>query len=484
MKSPLLSAPHTGSRKPRARTVGFGFSLSLLLLAVAGCSVFSSKPLMTGNNYTTRDAEGLAYFLPKSSVRITAERTGSASTKTKTDEIREAQLTTVTNIDIVNLVTLKKDKAGATSEVIKPVATNLFTDQNYTFKNRKPLPGENSTRPAKTNMTTVVHVNRSAATQAGSHYVTNTTRTEHTVTWLEGLTEPTQNYDYTIVMSQSIGPDPDQMYLLKHHRLPTATDQLQVTVGTNGLLNGINSTNNDRSGAILEKLAELAIETFKLAAGVPAPPLNALRTDSKPAYPKKFEVEFDPANDSERTAAIAGLKAATGLDLLVTPPSRSTVSKPGSLQSKNGFFYRPLLPWKFVVSNTKQTVTKTLLLPNEAPAIRFDIRRTAFGTSTSNIGLTNGLLTGYHLDKPSEIEGFVDVPINIVKSVAGIPTNLLQLKINLSNQRNTYNQSLSNEVTSAQALLEAQRRLIEAQEKDDADDKPSDDDSDKKGGSQ
>ncbi|OLN27023.1 hypothetical protein DVDV_2323 [Desulfovibrio sp. DV] len=87
-------------------------------------------------------------------------------------------------------------------------------------------------------------------------------------------------------------------------------------------------------------------------------------------------------------------------------------------------------------------------MPNESPAYLFDLRRTAFVKKTYAVQFENGFLTSAKINKPSELLAGVSLPVDIIKSIASIPAEIIQLKINYNSQQ--------------QALLEAEKTKFES----------------------
>jgi hypothetical protein len=67
----------------------------------------------------------------------------------------------------------------------------------------------------------------------------------------------------------------------------------------------------------------------------------------------------------------------------------------------------------------------------------------------TNLKFTNGVMSSVDLSKPSEVLGCLDIPLQIAKAFTSIPSELLTLKINQTNQETS--------------LLKAQTDLLKAQ---------------------
>ncbi len=268
---------------------------------------------------------------------------------------------------------------------------------------------------------------------------------------------------YDIRLSEILIPDPDYIYTLKLKHQPQAADTFGLTVSTNtGFLMSLNVTNDDRTGAIIETIADTAIEVYKLAHGG----FLAKNFDGKEKkfeVPQKIYIEFDPANTSE----VDSLNKRLGdiAQIHITPPEIHGVSFTNTaiINDKNGVFYRPKQPYILELTNDYEITRKVILIPNKAPILSINLKRAPFVKQTSQITFVDGFPTQLNIDRPSELEAIVKVPYNIVKSVATIPTNLIQLKIDYSSANQRLYDAQKKEIDSLTNLMAAQQRLIQMQ---------------------
>jgi hypothetical protein len=381
----------------------FHFGLVFLTIFVlSGCSVFQSQWVDPAKAPPQKNKrQGLAYFLPLGKIHITAVRVDTL---------------------ITNLVSLK-------------------TNTQTTFI---------------TNFTVTV---------SSTNFSTNTVTT-NIVTVSQPKDEVSTTSSYQVTISEEYERDPQRIYLLNLSAPWTSEDQVGVVVGTNGFLNTINSTNADKSGDIVVELAKAAIESFKIAAGG-FPTGAGFIQSNKPKYPQRIDLVFNPFEDTALQAAVTTLSDA-GLDLdfqKSTSPSFTNAWQNPS-EEVDGFYYRPLLPYVLEIhGGNQQTISKTVLLPNEAPIFSYGVRRSAFVQRITQVKFVNGCLSEVYVSKPSEALELARTPIKIVQAVASIPTNLIQLKFDVSSARTKLLTQQSNEIAATMALIEAQRKLLELQQK-------------------
>jgi len=97
-----------------------------------------------------------------------------------------------------------------------------------------------------------------------------------------------------------------------------------------------------------------------------------------------------------------------------------------------------------------------VVLPDQKAPFCFVMSRGAFIKKITTLAISNGVLQGMHIEKPSEVLGFSQIPLNISQQLASLPQNLLSVKVNyLTGQNNLLTQQAD--------LLKAQAALINAQ---------------------
>ncbi len=263
-------------------------------------------------------------------------------------------------------------------------------------------------------------------------------------------------------------PDPRNMFSLSHLSNIFADDQVTITVAANGLLAKVETTSEGKAGQVLLKLAELAAEIMKASTGLPIAPAAPGLAPGERLF--QYEVILDPT-DKDAVSAVNTDLNNRGCNLLIDVQSPKFPLATESAQNetpaavRKGILYRPALP--YVISfktkdeslDTKSVRTEqTIYLPNEAPVLAFDIKRPAFVKFTQTIEFDNGMLKGSSVTKPSEAVGFVSIPVDLAKSIVGIPSALFNFRVETTKGE-------AGVLEAQQNLLEAQGKLLEEQEK-------------------
>jgi hypothetical protein len=98
-------------------------------------------------------------------------------------------------------------------------------------------------------------------------------------------------------------------------------------------------------------------------------------------------------------------------------------------------------------------LNRILYLPNGGPILSLDVLRAALVEKKNEITLENGMLTSAKQTKPSEILAGLNIPLEIIKALVSLPTDLIQLKINYSKADQAYLTQQLNEIVAREALM-------------------------------
>jgi hypothetical protein len=277
---------------------------------------------------------------------------------------------------------------------------------------------------------------------------------------------PAQKTDhYSIQVEQITVPDPRYMYALSLKPAPQSSDHFNLVVNANGFLSSVNASNEDRTGQIVEALAQTAANAFEASA-------MALAATTPEPLPKHLEYIFDPSDPTEIQKAKAAFEFGGHqlIDIECVPlnglaPARMPAKKEKECDrltedEAGGVFYRNALPYilsvkPLTIGENNTNIQQVVMLPNQAPIFEIDVRRAPFVGVNTAMTFTNGYLTSLDYTKPSEIEGFVSIPLELSKMALSVPTNLLQLKIDLANKGNELLEAQKKAADDRAALLSA-----------------------------
>lgn len=259
-------------------------------------------------------------------------------------------------------------------------------------------------------------------------------------------------------------------YCLDYLAVATADDLITVQRTPDGLLQQVTSDATDRTPEIANKLIDTA-SNFVVATARSA-------QFGGPATPAKIDLDFDPLDPDDLARANRALRR-FGLCVHVDgigysddsperwcanprAPARDLPVFKGAVEpvaqeaSRTEVLYRANR--KYQVSLYKQVdpghspwrlhVTRGMEMPNLSPVFGIGVERTLFAQRKTTLKFTNGVLDDVTIDKGSEVLGFVSIPLYLSQAIVAIPANIIQLKINTTDQRTK--------------LIDAQSKLIDA----------------------
>jgi hypothetical protein len=285
--------------------------------------------------------------------------------------------------------------------------------------------------------------------------------------------QPGKNVETVILSPLSIIPDDTQRFVANLDHSSWRDDSVKLSV-VNGLLTSSNTQSTDQSANIIESLASAAIGivTF-IGAGVPVvPPGVAPAAKPAPGAPPLacdyvYSVAFDPTNKQEVDAigtrlqdpdirahfvlqtsysirnsvvtqniaayakgedAIEGLvyRAPAGVNIFALPTSDADTTADCPLQSKS------------------QAQSLQVFVPDTNADFIAPTLAGALTTSSTQFAFSNGMMTDYNLNQPSEAAAFASIPVDIINKVMTIPTSILKLRLDYSTaQTNLANQQAS-----------------------------------------
>lgn len=264
-----------------------------------------------------------------------------------------------------------------------------------------------------------------------------------------GVNEKTQECEMKV--NEVYLPDFSQSYLLEYSPSIFSDDTVTIAISKTGLLTKVETKTKDQTPTIITQLAEIARAALRL------PVAPSTRFLAKPCL---LDQTYDPFDDNEPNEILKLIQAidpnVSSVSVELYSPASSKNQSVNSSWLKvdsvqNGIVHRPLLPYKFTVKTKNKSVepSSVVYLPNRSPILRIDIFRAPFVENQYALTFTDGILTEIKWVKPSEALGFLAIPVNLARTIASIPNELLTVKVQ--------------DLNAQKGVLEAQKNLIDAQ---------------------
>ena len=279
-------------------------------------------------------------------------------------------------------------------------------------------------------------------------------------------------------------PDPAAHYVLNMNHSFLSEDELTVSVDAKGLLSTAGGVSTDRS-------ADIAVAAVQLISAMKAPSTKAFEGSAKPAdcTTKHVDLIFDPANEESWKEASKQLKGGSGRLSLKVVDVRADVrgksdaketreeeaarenAEAAARQKIDGIAYRTLTPYILQVTdeNSSSVISSTVvLLPNSGPVSFIPFQRAMFVESVDEVEFAGGMPTKWHTKKPNEVLAVLAAPIRALKATMEIPAELVQLRVNYTND----NTALVAAQKAQLEAIEALRKLKEASEEPESETPP------------
>ncbi len=289
---------------------------------------------------------------------------------------------------------------------------------------------------------------------------------------LKGMYLLSQSFVHEI----EIIPDSRQILKLSYVNNIFSKDEIDLKINDKGLLTNVNIVTEDRLPNIIEALtkAPITVSAFKQ--------IDSEKFEEKLDINYVVTVEkftrtflFDPDDLTKKEnwiiSKIDQYKGSMHVDagFAINRHLPELEEKPASLglgKAVDGIVSRPMILQKFVITPTSnelnaQTVEFYESLPDTNLNFNIPVSRALFSKISNNLLISNGMLVGYKMEKPSELEGFISIPINIAKAIISIPAQLFQFRIDTTKRKTVLETEVlkRNKVISDQTIPELQKEL-------------------------
>lgn len=288
---------------------------------------------------------------------------------------------------------------------------------------------------------------------------------------------------------ERIVPDLRHQFVIQPRWDAASHDTVQVELTDEGLLTAVRGRAQDQRAEIVHNLAKLASLLIRGPAPMPAPMRGLSDADAR--LPRMIaHYSFDPVDPLAMEDLRARLRP-LDIHLEVTRQSDCPTATSGAdccttcRGTQPGIYYRLPIPYRVRVTPAglyrppgdrgasdagvwemlDQGLERTLLLPNEALCFYVPVDRRMFVTAETSMTFERGMLRSVTTDKPSELLGFVKIPVDVASTLLAIPSELLTIRIQQKTQEAKLAELEAETATNKNAMLEAELELLEAMRK-------------------
>jgi hypothetical protein len=237
--------------------------------------------------------------------------------------------------------------------------------------------------------------------------------------------------------------DTSQLYKLNYQPSVFANDEIRINTNSSGLLENVFASTEDTIGNIVATLSE-APKNILHCAWMPevaeAVPPEHITIQIK-EYTNTFTIRSNQWSTGEivlpwiiYTDGMQTKPVSVDATCTLTFPA-ITIQHLDAGSTVQGLLTRPLK--KVVITadaNIRQSRksivgTYEISIPDSEILLNVPVRRTAFVKKIHTPKFQQGFLTENFINKPSEAEGAISIPINILKAIFSIPAQLLSFRI-------------------------------------------------------
>lgn len=270
------------------------------------------------------------------------------------------------------------------------------------------------------------------------------------------VTKSTQNWIKNAKLLQlelnaetALEPDLTCLFSIDYQQDNFSNDELRITTTANKLLQNISSTVEDRITTIIAQVAQAPAQmaavqqnTRSIVARQPLDQIPQEEITQAVEFTKTFYIPPEEMNSDQfsRTwkITIDGLHDKN----FKQPDASFTIKNPRPKQARipdsepyEGLFTRLLAKLSFEVflagmaGNEEPAARFSVVAPDIESQVKLPVKRAFFVKKVQVPAFSNGLLVENYIVKPSEMEGVLSIPINILKAVASIPAQLFHFRI-------------------------------------------------------
>lgn len=201
-------------------------------------------------------------------------------------------------------------------------------------------------------------------------------------------------------------------------------------------------------------------------AGVPSiSEAVAVRSKEKPTgRPFHYESVFDPSDgaaDADLQTTLTRFTGGVGdYEVEITPLGTATRGLSGNTHA--GLVYRRPIPYLIKVSTSTpgelraSQIAVIASVPNRGAEVVVPVEGHSLTKATHGVSFKDGMLVKRKVEIPSEVLGAAQIPPRILKEVASLPTDLIQLKIDTTSKQTELLQAQKLQLDAFKALLDAQ----------------------------
>jgi hypothetical protein len=471
-----------------------GIGLLIVVLISGGCSeVIVTRRVVEGTV-----SEGVTYFLPKRlhqvTVKMTLVQVNEESVKKARDEVVKTAIVLKALQSKIAELEPQVASLKATAEAIAAVPPGTPSSPA--------LPDAVKKFDATSGELEGARILARVAASDYEHALIRVGELERELAAREGVSGEevaSCRYDSVIkVVPLKLVPDDRYPFVAKLNHNPFYDDKLVLRTTPEGLLTGATGESTDRTGDVLVTIAQ-TVAMFMT--GVPVggvgsfqmPAFKATRDRKKDGDGDKEPASCPPGGTIERIVDLASTREHVSINaflreygLRMDKLTRNLVEleerpcdpecaaatmsdarrghvrerKKPPLTTAAGLLYRRDLPYQLTFSRCQPPATggscddkdptwapissQMVFLPQRSPIAQIGFKGGGLVTSNADLAFSDGMLTTMDTKRPSEVLSVVKLPLNVVRGMTSVITEIISLKVDYATKDAAYATQLYN----------------------------------------
>jgi hypothetical protein len=271
-------------------------------------------------------------------------------------------------------------------------------------------------------------------------------------------------YEMSFDNQVQLQADENQLFSLHYNPTWVASDDIKLGTSSQGLLENIDITAEDRFAQLVTQIAEVPKKITgneKTAGFLPEKDLPlAITVTNLTPFTKSFVLYEDVLSKPETVfdwkisidgnfQGVSNIIDASFQIKIPKPLLRLSSDFSGLTKPLSGVITRPLRKLTLLFhmkrigttgsSDFEPTASLTFqaMVPDTAKLFVVPIKRVLFSKYVHTQKFASGMLIENHINKPSEAENLIAIPITIAKAIFAIPAQLFSFKITKIQQQNS-----------------------------------------------
>lgn len=230
-------------------------------------------------------------------------------------------------------------------------------------------------------------------------------------------------------------------------------DKLTIELDEGGYLKQVATDTSDQTAEFITNAVSLYTQGQRLAVDL-GPPANVLSRDGGTIDQEIYRI-LDPWSTSPVTIDPIGNRTGDEITISFSSPPGTSSGSFSVADCQDKICYPALVTRLVEVESFAGLEQHAVAVPDPGRLFAIDFSRAAFVQKTITVDFEEGIFKKIALDKPSEANAVIQVPLNVLKAIVALPAELIQFKIDTTN-------TATEELEAQKGLIEAQQALIEA----------------------